>query len=851
MLLRLVNQQTIYGWKNIFIGLSVISLFVILILSQSAGSSGDEYIHSDHAKDVYNYFTTLGQDTTAVNTSSGLHRYGQSLDNEIKFFNEWFNIDDIYSSRHFFISFTGWILILFTGLIATLLYGWEAGTIALILTFFSPRILGHSFNNPKDLPFAAAYVFTIYFILKFLKNLPKVNYLSLVFIILGIGWATSLRIGGIILIPYLFLFFGVYYITSKQLYTKSGFIKAFKITLLLIAASVIAYFLGLILWPFALKDPINNPIESLKEMTNFEIGLNQLFDGEIIMSKNLPWFYGIKYIFITSPIIVFFGLIIFFITLAFRKAKRLDYIFYFVLTFACIFPIAYTIYKHSNLYGGWRHLLWTYSPIVILAAGGFEFFLKKDNKYFKYGTFAIIAVLLFHPVKHTFKNHPFEYIYYNQIVGGTKGAYGKYEMDYYYHSLRDGIDWFIENELSNDSVIVTTNHIRIAEYYFRNYPQVKVTYSRFYEKGKDDWDYAVWANVHISPEQLENGYWPPKKAIYTMNVDDIPIGAVVKRLSKEDYKGFEALKVNKVEEAKQHFKNFLDVYPENEEVLEGYARAFLMEGKLDSAITYSDSSIHYNPRQIGAWHLKATIYNTQKKYELALNAANKTLEIKEDFPEGQYQKGYALKNLSKPNEALKAFQAAASLKKDYNLAFMQMGEILMNYKNYKKALEIYKKVLDLNKDDLYATVYSAKCYHFLNDNANSNKLLNSLPSRYQNNFEVVKLKCRIAMQQNDWNNVVRYLNMARNINNNSELFVLRAQYLMKQKNVELAKQNLDKAIELDPINREALALEKLFPKAAKTVTTAKPKKEQAQPQSIMFQKPKPKKQPSPITIPAK
>ena len=836
--------------KSLFIITSATILILILFMSQQAGISGDEYFHVDHAEKVYNYYTS--SDTLALNDPKGLlHLYGQSLDNEIHFFNEWFNIDDIYQSRHFFISLTGWILVFFCGLIASLLFGWQAGIIAVLFAFFSPKLLGHSFNNPKDLPFATAYLFTIYFILKFIKDLPKIKYGTSIFISLGIAWAISLRIGGIILVPYVFMFVGLYYLTNKNFYSKSGFIDALKKVGILLGIVVVGYFVGLILWPYALQSPIKNPLASLKEMTNYEMGINQLFEGTIQLSKELPWYYGLKYILITNPIVVFIGLIFFLGTIPFRKATKNDYLFYFYLIFAFAFPIAYIVYQGSNIYGGWRHLLWTYSPIVVLAAGGFNYFLQKDNKYIKFGTLAILTLLLFHPVKHTFKNHPHQYVYYNQLVGGVEGAYGKYEMDYYYHSLRDGIDWFIENELGEDTVIVATNHSRITEYYFRNYPQVKVSYSRFYEKGRNDWDYAVWANTHITPKQMTEGFWPPKETIYSMDVDGIPIGAVVKRISKEDYKGFEALKGRKLKDAKTHFKNFLKLYPENEEVLEGYARIMLMERKLDSTIIYADSSTYYNPRQIGAWLLKASAYNSEKKWKKALEASNKVLDIKDDFAEGQFQNGIALKNLNKPNDALKAFQKATALKKDYYQAYIQMGEILMNYKNSKKALEIYNQILDFRKDDIYAQIYSAKAYHLLNDNANANKIINALPDRYKNNFELVKLKCRMAMQQNDWNNAGRYLNMARNINNNAELFVLRSQYLMKQRRVDLAKQNLDKAIELDPVNREAQELQKSFTQTAKAIETPKTdQNDAASQQSIMFQEPKEKKA-SPITFPSK
>ncbi len=819
----------------------------MFIGSMNAGNSGDEHFNHDHAAYVYKYIQTAGKDSSYLNPAYPLQKYyGQAFDNIVYIVNDTLKIEDYYKSRHILNAFTGWLLILFTGLIAGLLFGWRAGTIALIFMFFSPKILGHSWNNPKDIPFATTYTFTLYFIFRFIQALPQIKRLDLIFVILGIASSISIRIGGLIIIPYLFLFTGVYYITQRNFYTKKGLKNALKVTGVLFGASILGYLLGLLLWPYGLKDPIHNPIESLKEMTNYDIGLNQLFEGTITMSKDLPWTYGLEYILITSPLVVFVGLIAFFSTLAERKSKRTDYLFYSFLAFAFAFPIAYTIYKNSNLYGGWRHLLWTYSPLVVLSAGGFEYFLSKKNKYLKYGTLAIIITLLAHPAIHTFKNHPYQYIYYNQIVGGTKEAFGKYEMDYYYHSLREGAEWLIENEVDSDTITVATNHYRITNYYFRNYPQVKVVYSRYYEKSREYWDYAIWANTHITPLQLKEGYWPPKETIHTMDVDEIPVGAVVKRVSHEDYKGFEALKKRQRKEAQKHFRNFLKVYPENEEVLEGYARTMLMQRDYDSTIMYANKSLKYNPRQLGALLLKASAQNNKKEFQEAFTTANEMTELKGDLAEGHYHKGYALKHLNKPNDALKEFQTALNYKKDYYQAYYQMGEILCNYKNYKKAIEIYSKVLEKRDNDFIAKVNIAKNQYLTGNEQKAQQIINDISKNRQNRLEVVSLKCRMALDKNDLNAAANYLNMARNINYSSNLSVLRARFYLAQNNRQNAEKFIDEAVEQDATNREADELLKSIT-SVQTVQQNSATKEEKPTESIMFQQPK-KKKPNPLGL---
>jgi tetratricopeptide (TPR) repeat protein len=797
-----------YTLKNLFFVISLISLIGMLAMSQSAGISGDEHVNYEHSEFVYNYYQTLGQDTTALNTpKTKLKHYGQSFDNITYVVNRWFDIENYYESRHLLNALSGWLLILFSGLTAILLFGWRAGIITSFLMFFFPIILGHSWSNPKDIPFAFTYTFFLFFLIKLLKGLPRIKVSTIIFLTVGIAATISIRIGGLIAVPYLFLFFGFYYIVKKDFYTKAGFVTALKQSLLMVVICIAGYLLGLIFWPYALEAPLKNPFEALKEMTNFNAGPNQLFEGIIAHPKNLPWYYAVKNLLIKSPIIVFLGLIIFLITVPFRKELKKSYILYSLLLFAFAFPIAYIIYKDSNLYGASRHLLWIISPAVILSAGGFDYLLNKKNRYIRYGTIAIMAILLFHPLRHTFKNHPHQYIYYNQLVGGVNGAHGEYETDYYYHGLKAASDWFIENKLNSDSITIVTNHSNILKYYFRKYPNVKITYSKFYRKSSIKWDYAIWTNTHVSPLQLQNGDWPPKETLHTIDVDDAPIAAIVKRMSYIDFKGIEALKRKNIPEAKRCFEAFLKIYPGNEEILAEMARAYLMERKYDKAIAYADSSLSYNPRQVVAMWIKAKALNTAKNYKKGLVVCNEILAINQSFADAHYLKGVALKNLNKPKEAIKEFEVTTSIKKNHYASYMQVGEILVNQGKYKDALKmVYNKVLEFKPNDLRATVNIAKCYYFLKDNRKAEQFLKEAQKEDRNNFDVVKLRCRMEMDRGNINSAIKGINMCRRILDNSELYVIHALLYIKINKQEHAKQYLKKAIKLDRTNNEAKKL---------------------------------------------
>ncbi len=852
--LVLKNKTTYIFWTIL-----LVQLATMLIGSQHIGISADEHRHYLQAEKVYNYFKSGGEDKAALEKTGidPMQYNGQSFDNAMYFIEQTFNVENNMEMRHFFNALIGWLIILITGLIAKELWGYKGAILAIFLLFISPRFIGHALNNNKDIPFAFGFILSFYGTLLFLKQMPKPKLTSILLLTFGIGFAISIRLAGLITIGFLGLFSAFHFFRQKPYFSffrKSKLNTLKKLVLILPPVIIVGYFIGIAFWPFMLEAPLKNIKVVLDATSSHPVSLNQLFEGQLIQSSHIPKHYSLKYLILTYPLVILIGMALSVFLFPFNLKKE-NHFNFFTIAFGFIFVFSWMSLKNSNFYGGMRHLLFIYPLAVCLTIIGIKFLSnllhKKEQKWIRLLPFILVFVLSLPPIIHNIKNSPYNYVYFNELSGGTINNSDKYETDFFQHSLRHSTEWFIENELpkltvDSNKVKVITNDGFNTGYYLRGVSdKVESKYSRYYDKSKEDWDYAILYCSYINPSQITNKLWPPKGTIHTENVDGFPIGVVVKRISKEDLKGFNALKKRHVKEAKKHFKNFLKVYPENEEVLEAYARAMLLEHKFDSTIVYADSSLSYNPMQIGALLLKASAFTIQKDYQNALDCCNEMLKYKENFDEAHFQKGLALKNLNDPNKALIEFQKATGINNNFYKAHMQKGEILINYKQYKKALSIYNQVLKIKENDLYATILSAKCHHLLKDNRKAEKLLNSIPEKNKNDLEAVKVKCRIAMSKNDMNTAGRYLNMARNIHNNADLFVLRAMYVLKQNSEDSSKQFLDKALELDPINREAQELLKSI--TSKNNIAQETQKNTQPQQSIMFQKQKPK-QTSPFKI---
>lgn len=79
--------------------------------------------------------------------------------------------------------------------------------------------------------------------------------------------------------------------------------------------------------------------------------------------------------------------------------------------------------------------------------------LSVSPKYLKGVMVVVFVGLLFLPARHMAVNHPNDYVYFSELVGGLRGAYGDYETDYYYNSLKKGVvgsrrTWIIRDVLS-------------------------------------------------------------------------------------------------------------------------------------------------------------------------------------------------------------------------------------------------------------------------------------------------------------------------------------------------------------------------------------------------------------------
>ena len=179
--------------RNAFIASLVFAAIILLFLAPKSAVNVDEQLHYPHAKKVVNWYFTGGQDEACLNTPvTNLKYYGQSVDNFTALINRVFNIENEFLTRHLTGAFFFWLILLFAGLIGVQTgNSFWVSAITVLSILAMPRLFGQAFGNLKDIPFAAGYVASIFFIIRLVKELPKVKWSTAFLLGVAIAFTNS------------------------------------------------------------------------------------------------------------------------------------------------------------------------------------------------------------------------------------------------------------------------------------------------------------------------------------------------------------------------------------------------------------------------------------------------------------------------------------------------------------------------------------------------------------------------------------------------------------------------------------------------------------------------------------
>lgn len=197
--------------------------------------------------------------------------------------------------------------------------------------------------------------------------------------------------------------------------------------------AVIALMATYLSWPYLWMNPIPRFFQSLQEMSLYPWLGGVIFNGSQYQSTNLPISYlpTLLAIQLTEP--VWLLSLAGWVVAVQNKEKKRTLVEVALLWF--VIPLLAFIFMRIALYDNFRQILFILPPIFLMAGVAFE--AIKNVKW----QAALIVVSLLPGVIGIVALHPYEYIYYNQFVGGVNGAKDRFEMDYWAISYREAADY--------------------------------------------------------------------------------------------------------------------------------------------------------------------------------------------------------------------------------------------------------------------------------------------------------------------------------------------------------------------------------------------------------------------------
>lgn len=447
-------------------------------------------------------------------------------------FYQWLGILGDIESYHLYSIFLAALLAAVIFYFVAARYNVFSGTVAFISLSLYPLFLGESRYNIKDTPETVFFSFSILcFYRGVISNSIKWIFFSALFF--AFAFATKLNV---IFLPFIILpWMAAYYLSKIKKIKLGRFLKErLKIILSLLFYPILGLLMYFLSWPILWQHPIERFITTINYYK--EIGINTNFDSRFLTFFHFNT-YASQWILYTTPIIILI-LSILGIVYIFTQGRREKDKASILILLWLIVPILRVTMPNAGIYGGVRQIM-EYIPAMAMLSGigaGYIvkllycYIVKLNNRWSTEKTkFILKALIIVSFIPITLKLisiHPNESVYFNQIIGGLKGAKER-NIPGWGSSLgstyKQGTTWINQHAEKNAKVVLVFELLsNIPKIYLR--PDITL-YNQFRSGIKRAGEYAIGITHEATQENLyyrrylENFLNP----VYELKVDGVAI----------------------------------------------------------------------------------------------------------------------------------------------------------------------------------------------------------------------------------------------------------------------------------------------------------------------------------------
>ncbi len=379
---------------------------------------------------------------------------------------------------------------------------------------------GAMYNHTKGIPLAAFMAGAMYFLIRASRDLPTPRMRD----VIGFGIMTGAALGTKSLSLLLVGYFGIAILMSVprpvagHWQERARFVM--RSALWFIPALVIAYVIMVAAWPWAGLSPLN-PVRGLISFGEFHYHIRTILFGKVYEMADVPRAYVPTYIAIRLPLLTLGGTLLALALVmlpervgGFSGIRRREL---GLVAFAAIFPVACQVVTEGPAFDGCRHFLFVFPAIAVLAGVGLSASIGALTRLHR-GTMivwlAIVTTGYTWTAGKLYHLHPYEYLYYNQLVGGLEGASRRFVTDYWVNIMPEAVEELHEFLDSTEPATAKTKPYRVAvcgeRVSYEEYARPNLQWIRMY-----DWRFA---DFYIAPTH--------------MNCDRILAGKVIAKIER-------------------------------------------------------------------------------------------------------------------------------------------------------------------------------------------------------------------------------------------------------------------------------------------------------------------------------
>jgi hypothetical protein len=189
-----------------------------------------------------------------------------------------------------------------------------------------------------------------------------------------------------------------------------------------------------------------------------------------------------------------------------------------------LLPFAAVVALGVPIYNNFRHLLFITPALFVVAATGWDWLLGRVETLA--GRILLSVLLLAPGAAAIVRLHPYEYVYFNELVGGVQGAYGEYLLDSWCTAYREAAQ-AVNRMAREGAVVIVWGPRTTAEPFLRQDLRLASVPVPGHEA-----DLGASLAMGCSWATIDPKFFPGEPIVWAIERDGVPL-AIVKRIRSE------------------------------------------------------------------------------------------------------------------------------------------------------------------------------------------------------------------------------------------------------------------------------------------------------------------------------